>query len=252
MEGGRQTHSPSSCFSGSSTVQTLRGTLSVSDLKLGDSVLTQRPGQAAHFTEVRNQHTVSDSFPFQFLGWLDRSASKMAIFLNVSTNSSSITLSASHVIFRATMSGSIESIYAGDLQKGDKLVKSKSDKLMEEEEVVNIETVRESSYWAPLTKDGTLLVDGFLASSYASYPHQASEMLMAPVKMFPKLLLDDDNSQHKDGVRKVVKVLKAVANRMGLRRKVDKQENKVDRDFLLPNTNDAPIIAGTFSKNIEF
>ena len=123
---------------------------------------------------------------------MDRSASKLAIFLNVSTNTSSITLSASHVIFRATKSGSIESIYAGDLQKGDKLVKSKSDKLMEEEEVVNIETVRESSYWAPLTKEGTLLVDGFLVSSYASYPHQASEMLMAPVKMFPKLLLDDD------------------------------------------------------------
>ena len=75
---------------------------------------------------------------------------------------------------------------------------------------------------------------------------------MAPVKMFPKLLLDDENSQHKDGVRKVVKMLKAVANRMGLRRKVDEPENKVDRDFLLPNTNDAPIIAGTFSKNIEF
>ena len=183
---------------------------------------------------------------------MDRSASKLAIFLNVSTNTSSITLSASHVIFKATKSGSIESIYAGDLQKGDKLVKSKSDKLMEEEEVVNVETVRESSYWAPLTKDGTLMVDGFLASSYASYPHQASEMLMAPVKMFPKLLLDDENSQHKDGVRKVVIMLKAVANRMGLRRKEGEQENKVDRDFLLPNTNDAPIIAGTFSKNIEF
>ena len=249
---GRPPRSPPSCFSGSSTVQTLRGTLSVRDLKLGDSVLTQRPGQAAHFTEVRNQHTVSDSFLFQFLGWLDRSASKLAILLNVSTNSSSITLSASHVIFRATKSGSIESIYAGDLQKGDKLVKSKSDKLMEEEEVVNIETVRESSYWAPLTKDGTLLVDGFLASSYASYPHQASEMLMAPVKMFPKLLLDDDNSQHKDGVRKVVKVLKAVANRMGLRRKVEEQESKVDGDCLLPNTINASITAGTFSKNIEF
>ena len=159
---GRPPRSPPSCFSGSSTVQTLRGTLSVSDLKLGDSVLTQRPGQAAHFTEVRNQHTVSDSFLFQFLGWLDRSASKMAIFLNVSTNSSSITLSASHVIFRATMSGSIESIYAGDLQKGDKLVKSKSDKLIEEEEVVNVETVRESSYWAYLHKKELFWFLGFL------------------------------------------------------------------------------------------
>ena len=76
-------------------------------------------------------------------------------------------------------------------------------------------------------------------------------MLMAPVKMFPKLLLDDENSQHKDGVRKVVKMLKAVANRMGLRRKVEEQENKVGGDRLLPNTINASIPAGTFSKNIE-
>ena len=43
-----------------------------------------------------------------------------------------------------------------------------------------------------------------------------------------------------------------LANRMGLRRKEGDLEKKVDRDFLLPNTNDAPIIAGTFSKDIEF
>jgi len=224
------------CFSGSSSVRTLRGTIPVSDLKLGDFVQTQTPGQAAHFTE--------------FLGWLDRSASGPADLLNISTSSSSIALTASHVIFRATKSGSIESIYAGELHEGDKLVKSSSDTLMEEEEIVSIETKRESSYWAPLTKDGTLLVDGFLASSYASFPHELSQLAFAPVKMFPSLFLDDTNSQHEDGVRKVVKVLKELGNQIGLRRKVLEEKSLLDENYLLPTKRDTAI-ATIFSKSIE-
>ena len=61
-------------------------------------------------------------------------------------------------------------------------------------------------------------------------------------------MMTDENLQQRDGVRKVVKVLKAVANKMGLRRKVEEQESKVDGDCLLPNTS---ITAGTFSKNIK-
>ena len=237
------------CFSGSSEVKTPNGVVSMKDLRLNDVVLTYTPGMGTHFTEVKScQYTVID-FILQFLGWLDRSASKPAVFLNVSTSSSSISLSASHVIFRATKSGSFESVYAGQLEEGDKLVKPKGDKLMELEEIVSIERKRDSGYWAPLTKEGTLLVDGFLASSYASYPHEAGQLLLAPVKMFPRLLLDDETSQHQDGVRKSVKMLKEVANRMGLRMKVQERENRVNEDFL-PNSMGAAI-AASLSKNIE-
>ena len=197
------------------------------------------------------EDTPWDDYNPQFLGWLDRSASDPAVFLNVSTSSSSITLSASHVIFRATKSGSIESVYAGELQEGDKLVKSKSEKLMEEEAIVSIETKKETSYWAPLTKEGTLLVDGFLTSSYASYPHEPSQLAFAPVKMFPSLLLDDTNSQHEDGVRKVVKILKELGNRIGLRRKVQEEEKSLlNENCLLPIKREAAITT-EFSKNIE-
>ena len=58
-------------------------------------------------------------------------------------------------------------------------------------------------------------------------------------------MMTDENFQQRDGVRKVVKMLKAVANKMGLRRKVEEQESKVDGDCLLPNTSI------TFSKNIK-
>ena len=123
---------------------------------------------------------------------------------------------------------------------------------MEEEAIVSIETKKETSYWAPLTKEGTLLVDGFLTSSYASYPHEPSQLAFAPVKMFSSLLLDDTNSQHEDGVRKVVKILKELGNRIGLRRKVQVEEERslLNENCLLPIKREAAITT-EFSKNIE-
>ena len=111
-----------------------------------------------------------------FLGWLDRSSSAPNKFLKISTsNSGLITLSGSHVIFRRSNSGALESVYASQLVVGDKLVRKKEEVLVEEE-VVAVEEVFDSGFWAPLTEEGTLLVDGFLASCYASFPHEASQV----------------------------------------------------------------------------
>ena len=82
------------------------------------------------------------------------------------------------MIFRATKLGNIESVYAGDLNVGDKLIKSENENQMTEEVIISIETKWDNGYWSPLTTDGTLLVDGFLASSYASYPHEAAQLLI--------------------------------------------------------------------------
>ena len=55
----------------------------------------------------------------------------------------------------------MESVYASQLVVGDKLVRKKEEVLVEEE-VLAVEEVVDSGYWAPLTEEGTLLVDGFL------------------------------------------------------------------------------------------
>ena len=86
-----------------------------------------------------------------------------------------ITLSGSHVIFRSSISGALESVYASQLVVGDKLVRKMEEVLVEDEVLVEEEVV-DSGYWAPLTEEGTLLVDGFLASCYASFPHEASQV----------------------------------------------------------------------------
>ena len=42
-----------SCFSGTSTVETERGTIPIGNLRLGDNVLTYTPGKGGHYTEVK-------------------------------------------------------------------------------------------------------------------------------------------------------------------------------------------------------
>ena len=129
-----------------------------------------------------------------------------------------LTLTASHVVFTVSPTGALVSLYAGDLVPGDRLAQWTEEGL-QGREVVAVQERREHSYWAPLTMEGTLLVDGFLASCYASYPHLASQVAFTPVKMLPSLLLDDEVSQHQDGVRGVVRMIKELGNMVGVRRK---------------------------------
>ena len=76
------------------------------------------------------------------------------------------------------------------------------------------------------------------------------QLAYAPVKMFPKFLLDDQYSQHKDGVREAVKMIKMAGETLGLRRKVEE-----DEDVEKPRFTDRAIntlAAATFGKHAEF
>merc|ERR1719370_228726 len=220
------------CFSGSSTVKTRRGNLPIGNLQLGDDVLTFTSEKGAHYTE--------------FLGWLDRNASAVGDFLKISTNSSSIVLTGNHLIFRSAGS-SLESVFADQIEEGDRLVSWKGSR-MREEAVVAVEPAREKGIWTPLTMEGTLLVDGILASSYASFSHAGSDLALAPVKMFPTLLLDNEQSQHKDGCREVVKLMKNVATAVGLRQRNQGQKEHPTSCCL---SQKAKLAAVGFSKQAE-
>ena len=139
--------------------------------------------------------------------------------MKISTNSTSIRLTPSHLIFRTSVAdGSLASVFANEIEEGDKLVSWKGSKTTEVE-VVAVEHIGETGVWAPLTTEGTLLVDDLLASCYAAFPHSLSDLALAPVKMFPRMLLDDQESVELDGCREVVKFTKKVATTMGLRQR---------------------------------
>jgi len=189
------------CFAPTSLVETREGMKTIPELRIGDEIRTSSDNLNTEFTE--------------FLGWLDRQKSSPAQMLEIftSNNSSTVTLSASHVVFTSSTTK-----YAGDLVPGDILLHWDG-VVMEEQEVSEIRTSMVTGFWSPLTRTGTLLVDGYLMSCYASYPHQLSELALLPAKIMPMLLLDDNESQHKDGVRSFVKGLKAFGNLIGARKK---------------------------------
>ena len=145
----------------------------------------------------------------------------------------------------------MESVYAGQLEEGDWLLKmrAKEERLVREE-VVAVERQLESGFWAPLTKEGSLLVDGYLASCYASFPHRPAQIALAPVKMFPRQLLDDESSQHKDGVRRVVKAFKTIGEMVGLRRNVPDENKKAELER--PSWSEGNLKSSAFVKNTEF
>ena len=145
--------------------------------------------------------------------------------------------------------GSLESVFADQIETGDKLVSWKGSK-MTEETVVAVEPAVEKGTWAPFTMEGTLLVDGLLASCYASFPHAVSDMALAPVvRMFPRILLDDEESVKVDGCREVVKLTKKVLTAMGFRQR-NQGEKEFPRNVGLSGNATVAALAG-FSKHIE-
>ena len=188
---------------------------------------------------------------FQFLGWLDRSAKTNGEFLKISTNSSSILLTGNHLIFRTSVAdGALKSVFADQIEEGDKLVSWKGSK-MTEEAVVAVEPAKERGIWAPLTTEGTLLVDGLLASCYASFPHAISDLALAPVKMFPRMLLDDQESVKVDGCREVVNLAKKVVTAMGLRQRNQRDKENAQSGCVSGNEQPALDVASS-SKHMEF
>jgi len=194
------------CLGTKSTVETSMGSKKVFELEIGDYVKTSSGGDDIYFTE--------------FLGWMDRQESQPSHMLNIRTSNgiSPLTLSASHVVFTTSATK-----YAGDIQPGDCLL-GWNGTAMEEMDVEAITPTISFGYWAPLTRAGHLLVDGYLTSCYASYPHQLADFAMAPVKAMPMTLLDDHKSQHNDGVRKVISFIKDIGKFIGARRATTPQE----------------------------
>ena len=146
--------------------------------------------------------------------------------------------------------GGLESVFADQIEEGDKLISGKGSK-MTEEAVVHVEPVTEKGIWVPLTMEGTLLVDGLLASCYASFSHDLVDMAYAPVKMFPRILLDDHESVKVDGCRRVVQFLKNVAAPMGLRQRNQGDKENAQSGCVSGNEQPALDVASS-SKHMEF
>ena len=82
-------------------------------------------------------------------------------------------------------------------------------------EITRIDAKVENGFYSPLTSSGTLVVDGYLVSCYASYPHQVSHTAVLPIRTFPAWFLDDSPSR--EGVGAFLGFIKNIGNLINLR-----------------------------------
>jgi hypothetical protein len=134
------------CFSGEATVDVLgRGLVMMKDLKLNDKVLTG---------------SKNDYQPVYSFGHLDKEM--IVEYLQIYTDDKELPLEVSpdHLVFLADSKSPVR---ADQIKKGDMVYKS-----MGPIEVTKIKSVTRKGAYLPLTPDGTIVVNGVLASAYVS------------------------------------------------------------------------------------
>ena len=184
------------CFSGESTVQTqTRGRVAMKDVHVGDRILTTSDGFQKVYAFSHHDHTTPASF------------------LQIHTDEMKEPLegSAKHLVYVEDKTGEKAApLAAEDIQVGDILqAKGQSSGAR----VVEIQVVQRTGMYAPFTTDGTLVVDGIVASSYVSLEEfesnpwlqnkiaPISHLAISPFRFWCTKVSDKGFSQYnKDGI----------------------------------------------------
>ncbi|XP_071531281.1 uncharacterized protein [Panulirus ornatus] len=164
------------CFPAHARVTTPAGALTSMDrLQTGDQVLA-----VDHLGEV---------VPTTILGFMDRRPRETALYVTLRTaTGQNLTLSPNHVLFKSAPNSSHPiSVFGSDINIGDVIYSANQTGLQRTEIVAIDHDVTQGAY-VPLTKEGTLVVEGTLVSCYASYRHSLAHAFLAPARSYPMLL----------------------------------------------------------------
>lgn len=163
------------CFSGNGTVQTSTGEMKkLSEVEIGEYVLAvdQATGKLV-YSEV--------------ILFLDRNTEERREFLRVHTESGrTLTLTQTHLVLKGNASSpsTWETRFAGDLKINETvLIRDFRNISLVEDRVVGVKPILSTGVFAPLTKTGTLIVDGVAVSCYAVIDSQSiAHWSFAPVR----------------------------------------------------------------------
>lgn len=164
------------CFPSISRVTLESGvSITMRQLNIGDRVRTLGTKGETIFSEV--------------IAFLHKEVKTVAHFYNLKTNRANVVrLSPQHLIFRkANTSSPISAVFASEINIGDLLYTSNRN-ISSFQTVSQITMTIETGVYAPLTRQGTLLVDGVLVSCYAHWPsHDTAHQVMAPLRAVNRL-----------------------------------------------------------------
>ncbi|XP_007555685.1 sonic hedgehog protein isoform X1 [Poecilia latipinna] len=161
------------CFPGTSTVTLQDGTKKpVRDLQPGDRVLAADGDGNPIFTD--------------FIMFIDRDSTTRRTFYVIETETGQkITLTAAHLIFVARENSTRSATFASDVRPGQKVFVYDGERSRVVAVNVNrIYTQEHEGSFAPVTAQGTVVVDQVLASCYAVIEdHELAHWALAPVRI---------------------------------------------------------------------
>ena len=147
----------SGCFPASATVLTDQGPRTMDQLRQGDRVQAVATDGSIVFTEL--------------LMFLDRSPKEVRRFVSLRTSGGrELTLTSTHLLWRGPGEcgelACMEATYAGLVEVGEAVMVEEAGRLVAAR-VEEVGQISRQGVFAPLTREGNLLVEGVLASSYA-------------------------------------------------------------------------------------
>ncbi|XP_034024206.1 sonic hedgehog protein A [Thalassophryne amazonica] len=192
------------CFPGSSSVTLQDGSRKeVRDLRAGDKVLAVDDDGNPVYTD--------------FIMFIDREPNARRIFYVIETDSGhKLTLTAAHLLFvsRNSTERRLSAVFASAVRPGHEVfVFDERRRRLEPKTVKRIYTQAHEGSFAPVTAQGTVVVDQVLASCYAAIQdHRLAHWALAPVRLahwVSSLLFrsQPEERAHEDGVHWYPKVL---------------------------------------------
>ena len=169
-----ETREGPNCFSPYSTVEVLdEGAIPMHDVKIGDSILT---ASGAYESVYAFGH---------------KDANSTTDFLRIFTDGylHPLEVTAKHLVF-VNSTGGFSLVPAEDIKEGDFLRSTEG----RATRVIDIRHIKRNGLYAPFTTDGTLVVDGIVASSYMSLKaieyhkffknriHKVSHLAVSPIR----------------------------------------------------------------------
>jgi len=173
----------SSCFSGPSQILLEDGNFkALSDISIGDQVLINKDN--TYEPIIGFIHAKHEDF-FEFLAIAVRST-----MYNVS---STILVSANHLIFDFD---SGDARFAGKFHVGDRVQLIHNSQIVSGE-IIRVELTKQQGFYAPLTKSGTIVVNGVLASNYATVSnHALAHQVMSIYRLWISLVGASTPNEH--------------------------------------------------------
>lgn len=174
-------------------------------LEIGDRVLTQTASGDLVFSRVV---MFMDSKPTAIIN----------SYVTVETEISSLELTKKHIIFVSKDRMKFEAVFAERVEPGDyiKVLNSNKTKLIEAR-VTKVQVRSSIGAFAPLTEEGTLLVNGVLVSCYAlTEDLNTAHLSFLPWRYTYEILKHFAGSKPQTGLHWYVRVLRTINSVLGI------------------------------------